>query len=236
MNPNMNTVPKLFLFDIDGTILSAHGVPKIVMHKVLSKRYDNLKYDMDYDFSGRTDPEIIEHLLTYSKIKFTSEDIKRILYDFAQQLDEEFKQNHRPSLLKGVKQLISELLRKEEAYLGLVTGNISEGARIKLESVGLDQCFPVGGFGDDSKHRPDLPPLAQKRAEDFYGTQFSNQYIWIIGDSIYDVQCAEANNMRCLAVSSGKTSREDLAAANPEFLAEDLCDTEAILRILMQKS
>jgi phosphoglycolate phosphatase-like HAD superfamily hydrolase len=225
--------PKLLLFDIDGTILSARGIPRIVMKKVLSQRYSNFSYDEEFDFSGRTDPEIIEHLLIHAQIEFSDKDINEILVDFALLLEREFKNNHQPFLLDGVANLINTLLSTDCTYLGLVTGNIAEGARIKLESVGLYKNFPIGGFGDDSKNRDDLPPIAQERAEEFYDIQFSKHNIWIIGDSIYDIKCAEVNNLRCLAVASGKTQKHILASASPEFLKDNLSDTQSILKILL---
>jgi phosphoglycolate phosphatase-like HAD superfamily hydrolase len=117
--------------------------------------------------------------------------------------------------------------------LGLVTGNIAEGARIKLEAVDLYKYFPIGGFGDDSKDRNDLPPIAQKRAETYYRVNFATDDIWIIGDSVHDIYCAQKNGLRCLAVSTGWTSREKLANADPEFLEDNLSDTQKIQDILL---
>jgi len=227
--------PKLLLFDIDGTILSARGIPRIVMKKVLSQRFLDFPYDEEYDFSGRTDREIIEHLLIHAQVQFSMNDIDEILVNFAILLEREFKNNHQPYLLDGVENLVNILLATENAYLGLVTGNIAEGARIKLESVGLYENFPIGGFGDDSKNRVDLPPIAQKRAEEYYNIQFSKDNIWIIGDSIYDIECAELNNLRCLAVASGKTQKQVLASVNPEYLEDDLSETKSILNIVLNK-
>ncbi len=225
--------PKLLLFDIDGTILSARGIPKYVMKKVLSQRFPSFSYDEEYDFSGRTDPEIIEHLLSHAQVEFSTKDINEILIKFTALLEREFNNNHRPYLLEGVENLINALLTTEHVYLGLVTGNISEGARIKLESVGLYHNFPIGGFGDDSKNRIDLPPIALERAQEYYNIPFSKPHTWIIGDSIYDIKCAEMNNLRCLAVASGKTQKHVLASANPEFLKDDLSETQSILDILV---
>ena len=221
------------MFDIDGTILSARGVPRIVMNKVLSNRYKNFSYDQNYDFSGRTDPEIIEYLLKFAEVDYSEKDINQILRDFANLLKKEFRYNHQPYLLEGVKVLVNALFSKGGVYLGLVTGNIIDGAMIKLESVGLAQYFPIGAFGDDSKHRVELPPIAQMRAEEYYGIKFSKPNIWIIGDSIYDIRCADMNNLRCLAVASGKTSRNILASVKPEFLEDNLSDTQNILNILL---
>ena len=225
--------PKLFLFDIDGTLLSAHGIPKIVMSRVLANRFPDMRYDYQYDFSGRTDPEIIEYLLKYDKRSGDTHLIDAILTEFAQELELEFARNHKPNLLQGVEEIITNLALRDDACLGLVTGNIAEGARIKLEAVGLHSFFPVGGFGDDSKYRNNLPPIAISRAEMYYKRTFLKKDVWIIGDSIYDIACAKENQLRCLAVASGLTDQEKLSAAQPEFLAMDMADVERILSILL---
>jgi phosphoglycolate phosphatase-like HAD superfamily hydrolase len=227
--------PKLLLFDIDGTLISARGIPKIAMGKVLSQKFPDIKYDHSYDFSGRTDPEIIEYLLGYDDIKITDHLEEEILRDFCIELETMFMNNQKPLILPGVYELMKELVLQENVYLGLVTGNISEGARIKLEAAGLYQYFPIGGFGDDSKDRNDLPPIASERASNYYGKDFAARDTWIIGDSIHDIRCAHNNNIRCLAVLTGWTSRETLAAGNPEFLVNDLADSEKIQEILLLK-
>ena len=231
----VNNHSKLLLFDIDGTLLSARGIPKTVMSRVLANRYEDMKYDHTYDFSGRTDPEIIEYLLTYDNRRSDPDLITSILKDFAAELESEFAGQHKPFLLEGVQELILALAELEEVCLGLVTGNITKGARIKLEAVGLESFFPVGGFGDDSKYRNSLPPIAIARAEAYYGRQFKKNDIWIIGDSIYDIACAKHNNLRCLAVASGLTAQAILAESRPEYLKADLSDLENILNILLNK-
>jgi len=225
--------PKLLLFDIDGTLLSARGIPRKAMATVLSKRFSNFRYNESYDFSGRTDPQIIEHLLHYDHRDFSDTLVMEILTEFCSELEKEFFDGYKPEIHPGVKELIQRMKMTENVFLGLVTGNVSEGARIKLESADLQQYFPIGGFGDDSKDRNDLPPIAQKRAESHYGEHFEPENIWIIGDSVHDIGCAQYNGLRCLTVSTGKTSKELLSAANPEFLEDDLSDLERIQQILI---
>jgi phosphoglycolate phosphatase-like HAD superfamily hydrolase len=231
MDDMMNA--KLLLFDIDGTLLSAHGAPKEAMSAVLARRYERFQYDQTYDFSGRTDPQIVEHLLQYDNRKYTDDLIKKILREFCVELDQVMMNGKKPEIHPGVEKLIQELAKNENVCLGLVTGNVSAGARIKLKAVELHPYFPIGGYGDDSKHRNDLPPIAKERAEKHYGQIFTSSDIWIIGDSIYDVECAQKNGFRCLAVSTGKTSKERLMAAKPEYLEDDLSDTEKIRSILI---
>jgi beta-phosphoglucomutase-like phosphatase (HAD superfamily) len=90
--------PKLLLFDIDGTLISARGIPKKAMATVLARRYSTFQYDQSYDFSGRTDPEIIEYLLRYDNREFSDTLIKEILRDFCIELEKEFFDGHRPEI------------------------------------------------------------------------------------------------------------------------------------------
>jgi phosphoglycolate phosphatase-like HAD superfamily hydrolase len=226
--------PKLLLFDIDGTLLTARGVPKKAMATVLSRRYLKFRYDVSYDFSGRTDPQIIEHLLQYDNRDFSDDLIKEILEEFCIELEKEFYDGQKPEIHPGVQVLIPQMRKKEHVFLGLVTGNVSEGARIKLEAAEMHHYFPIGGFGDDSKDRNELPPIAQKRAESHYNKIFEPENIWIIGDSVHDIKCAQINGLRCLAVSTGYTSKEDLEAVYPEYLENDLSDLNRISKILLQ--
>jgi phosphoglycolate phosphatase-like HAD superfamily hydrolase len=204
------------------------------MATVLARRYNNFQYDHFYDFSGRTDQEIIGHLLQNDNRDFSVSLIQEILAEFCIELEKEIKNGQPPEIHPGVKRLLRTMGNTENIFLGLVTGNVSEGARIKLEAVDMQHYFPIGGFGDDSKDRNDLPPIAKKRAEKYFKRTFKSDDIWIIGDSIYDIVCAQENYMRCLAVSTGKTSKEKLAASNPEFLVDDLSDLEKIQKILVE--
>jgi phosphoglycolate phosphatase-like HAD superfamily hydrolase len=224
---------KLLLFDIDGTLLSAHGAPREAMATVLARKYEHFQYDQSYDFSGRTDPQIVEHLLQHDNREFTDELIRTILDEFCIELKAVLMNGRKPEVHPGVEKLIQEFNENENVCLGLVTGNVSDGARIKLRAVDLHPYFPIGGFGDDSKDRNDLPPIARERAEKYFKHKFNANDIWIIGDSIYDIECAQVNGFRCLAVSTGKTSKERLIAAKAEYLEDDLSDTEKIRAILL---
>ena len=205
--------PRLLLFDIDGTLLSVPGIPKKAMSTVLSRRYSGFNFDVSYDFSGRTDRLIIEHLLQYDNREISDNLVTEILDEFCIELEREIYDGYEPEIYPGVVRLIRRLEKTAE----------------------LHHYFPVGGFGDDAKDRNQLPPIARKRAETYYHTTFKPENIFIIGDSVRDISCAHINGFRCLAVSTGKTSKEDLAAANPDFLESDLSELERILDILLHR-
>ena len=222
------------LFDVDGTLVSTHGIPRKAMGKVLQSRYGNFNYDEYYNFSGRTDWQIVEHLLEFDGRKFESNTVKKILNEFTKRLEEELQNGKPPLIYPGVKDLLLCLSKLDNVYLGLVTGNIAEGARIKLSKAGLYEYFPVGAFGDDSADRNDLPPIAIERSEKYYKIKFAKENTWIIGDSIYDIICAQKNGLRSLAVCTGWTERDALEKSQPEFIENNFSNVQNILNILLE--
>ncbi|MFC2087962.1 HAD family hydrolase [Calditrichota bacterium] len=225
---------RLLLFDIDGTLLSTHGIPRKAMARVLQKRFNNFKYDDKFNYSGRTDWEIVDHLLDFAEIEYPRHlgALQNIFADFAHELEIEINNGLKPYVYPGVFELVKSLNNDSEFSLGLLTGNIAAGARLKLEAVEMYKYFPIGAFGDDAKERNKLADFAIQRADNFFGETFDKTNIWIIGDSIYDIRCAQVNNLRCLAVSTGLTSFTKLEKENPEYIVEDLSNIKQIIRIL----
>jgi phosphoglycolate phosphatase-like HAD superfamily hydrolase len=225
---------RLLLFDIDGTLISTHGIPRTAMGAVLQRRYDNFNYNDGFNFSGRTDWEIIEHLLRYDNRQVAPEIVKEIMSEFVTELEIKLNHGKKPHIFPGVIELLNQLAKMDHVCLGLVTGNISKGAYIKLSAADLLDYFPVGSYGDDARHRSDLPPIAISRAEKYFRQNYDKNKIWIIGDSIHDVSCARDNGLRALAVSTGWTDHATLAASEPDYLVADLSDVPGIIDILTE--
>jgi phosphoglycolate phosphatase-like HAD superfamily hydrolase len=65
------------------------------------------------------------------------------------------------------------------------------------------------------------------------GVRFSSKSIVVVGDSVHDVACGRALDVRSVAVATGLTSLDRLAAEKPDALLPDFSDTaravEAIL-------
>jgi hypothetical protein len=52
-------------------------------------------------------------------------------------------------VLPGVRELLAYIDGSENVFSALLTSNLRLGAETKLRSVGLEQFFHTGGFGDD---------------------------------------------------------------------------------------
>jgi len=131
-------------------------------------------------------------------------------------------------LLPGVQAVLERLAERPEVSLALLTGNWEPGARIKLSHFDLNGFFPFGAFGCDSADRCELPPVALERAYLATGHRFRPAETLIVGDSLNDVACGQANGIPVLAVATGHTPAAALAAAGADWVVPDLLAMPAI--------
>ena len=66
--------------------------------------------------------------------------------------------------MPGVRELLDDLRTRDDVFVGLLTGNFEEGARIKLGHFDLWQYFSCGAYGGDAADRNALVPFAVERA------------------------------------------------------------------------
>jgi phosphoglycolate phosphatase-like HAD superfamily hydrolase len=134
-----------------------------------------------------------------------------------------------------VEPLLDRLDARADVVLGLLTGNLAEGAELKLRSGGIDPSrFRVGAYGSDAAHRPELPSIAARRAEPLFGHVPSGADVVIIGDTPADIHCGQGISARALGVATGSYSVSDLAACGPHAVFEDLSDTERVLEAILR--
>jgi phosphoglycolate phosphatase len=116
--------------------------------------------------------------------------------------------------------------------VGLLTGNIEPGARVKLAPTQLWEVFRVGAFGSDDMDRRRLPAIACERARRVTGRRFAFDEVTIIGDTPLDVDCAHACGAIAVAVATGFHLAEDLKACAPDLFFVDFSDVEAVVAAL----
>jgi len=156
---------RLVLFDIDGTLITDGGAARHSYALALRETYG---YEGDltrYDFSGRTEPQITSMVL--GDACFTEEQISARSPQLWEAYLRELATHATPErvrALPGIRELLDRLASMDDVTLGLLTGNIERGARLKLAPAALNDYFPFGAFGSVSAKREELPPIAIARA------------------------------------------------------------------------
>jgi phosphoglycolate phosphatase-like HAD superfamily hydrolase len=128
---------------------------------------------------------------------------------------------------------VEALAARDDVVVGLLTGNIEAGARIKLRPTGLWPHFRVGAYGSDDADRTRLPGVAAGRAEQLVGRVFRGPDTVIIGDTPRDIGCARAFGAKAIAVATGWHTVEDLVAHGPDHVFVDLSDRELALAAMV---
>jgi phosphoglycolate phosphatase len=93
----------------------------------------------------------------------------------------------------------------------LLTGNPPAVAHARMERLGIGRFFPIGqgAFGCEGENRLELFGLARSRADDWPA-----ELTVAVGDTPLDVSSAHAAGCRCIAVTTGKFTAEQLADAD----------------------
>lgn len=222
---------RLILFDIDETMISSDGAGRRAIGRALADLFEIDPSKITMRMSGRTDPQILSEIFKAAgKDEKEFEARRDEMFDhYISILGEEIKKANRYIIHEGVVELLDALEVHERAYLGLLTGNIERGARMKLERFDLNKYFPMGAYGSDSGDRMELPEIATTRARAHYNVEFDPEQVVIVGDSIYDVLCAKGYGAKSIAVNTGVTSRQELEETDPDHLFDTLKDTRALV-------
>lgn len=217
----------LILFDIDGTLLRCGRQVRPLFLDALREVF-GVTAELDaaargYDFSGRTDPEIVLDLLALHGLPRheVAPRLPAMREAYARRLEAGLRREEM-RLLPGVFELLDRLAARRDLAVGLLTGNWRRCAEVKLSRFELWSRFAFGAFGDDAVARRDLVPIALERAARFAGRRFSAAETTVVGDSIRDVDCAHAAGAACVAVATGFTTPESLLAAGAERVFSDL--------------
>lgn len=206
-----------YLFDIDGTLLKVrHKANRQIIQQLL-ERFGISGIDVaELDFAGKTDRDIFSSLLE-NPSKNVFEEIKQA---YLEELDRNLKKND-VHIFSGVHEVL-DYLRNASSWVGLLTGNFAEAAKIKLSRTGLENNFRFGAYGDDHHDRNDLPANAFADLIAFSGQSFRPSDLIIIGDTPRDIECAHSFGAVAVAVSTGGYTYEELQAYRPDAVLSSM--------------
>jgi len=211
-------VTKLVLFDIDGTLLSSDGAGKRAIRAALLAESGTAgPIDDGYRLDGKTDPQIVRELLAAAGHAHAddAERVAAVCRRYLTLLGGELAASAGKSrTYPGVPALLDLLERRTDAVLGLLTGNLMEGAALKLRAVGLDpERFRVAAYGSDAAERPRLPAIAAERAARLLGGAVGGADLVIVGDTPADMTCGASLGARAIGVATGHYTVPELLAA-----------------------
>ncbi len=198
----------LYLFDIDGTLLHAHGSGRGAFDAVFEAHHGVADASRGIRYGGKTDPAIVDEIFAARLGRAASEAERAAFLDAYVPRLRAMLAEQGVEVLAGVRETLAFLRGK--ARLGVATGNIRAGADAKLETAKLGEHFELGGYGCDSPVRAELVAAAIRRAGNV-------DEVVIVGDTIHDIAAARACGATVCAVATGADPAHALAHADAVF-------------------
>lgn len=226
---------RLILWDIDHTLIETRGLGGELYANAFQTA-TGTRMMHKADVTGQTEPSILTATLRLHGIAENEPHLSRYQAALPAEYD-----RHRDELVRrgrvlpGAQQTLAALADRPELVQSVLTGNLREVARIKLEVFALDRYvdLDVGAYGDDDTDRPKLVAIAQRRAAAKYGTVFDRNNTVVVGDSSHDINTGLRGGAHAAGVASGGESVEQLREAGAVAAWPDLTDTAAVEAFLM---
>lgn len=196
---------KCFLFDLDGTLLDTNNLVLV-----------SLKYTIRQHLGKEVDEREL--------YKYFGQPLIKIMEDFDPAQAEDMVKTYREynidkhDILTEVFPQVPETLReikKRGIPAAIVTSKLRSLANRGLGLFGLEDCFEVCvGFEDTSKHKPEPEPVL--KALELLGIDSSRDII-MVGDSPYDIMCANQAGITSAVVDWSLHPREVLETYEPDI-------------------
>jgi phosphoglycolate phosphatase-like HAD superfamily hydrolase len=218
---------RLVLFDIDGTLVRTGGTGIKAFARTFATIFGVHEGIEKIRFAGRTDVSLVREMFTLSNIAHTGENFRRFFDNYVQWLDHLIKDCD-GDVCPGVLEFIRELEQlPHPPLIGLLTGNVKQGAEIKLRRFKLWDVFQTGAFADDHEDRNQIAVVARERGSHALSQNLPGDQILVIGDTLHDIRCARAIGAKVIAVATGGDSLDELRKHQPDWAVKDLTEVTA---------
>ena len=218
----MTDLPRVLLFDIDGTLVSTGGAGAVAWKQAFEELYGIPADIGEYTDAGMTDPDV--GAKTFEAVlnrKPSPQELAQLVQRRLEHLPEAVEKSEGYRVLPGVPERLKQLSRAGH-LLGLITGNGDGAAHIKLQRAGLNLWFTYGAYASAGVDRPEIVRQAVGRGEAMLGCDVPNTDIFVIGDTPLDIQAAHAVDCTAIAVATGKYDAAALKEAGADHVLETL--------------
>ncbi len=222
----------VLLFDIDGTLITTGGAGRLAIERTFFTRYGKKDVFKDISFAGMTDPAILRAGFRVLGREPNDGEMVEVLRTYVQILEDVVRTADNYRLHAGIEAALVHAEKAANCAIGLGTGNIQEGARVKLERVGIYHRFSFGGFGSDHEERPELIRIGAERGARALGRARSECRVVVIGDTPKDVAAAQAIGAESIGVATSLYTKDQLLACGASYAFSDLAEAGAIDALL----
>lgn len=216
----MTILPKVVLFDLDGTLIdSSEIVVDAYYNSLIEYNYPIKSRDFIAKLAGKSTFE------TARSMGIEEEDVRLIdqyFWDYFGNYSRDL--DTKPVLFEGTTEFI-EYLHKQDISLGLVTSNEASSAKILLEKAGLRQYFnAIVGKEDTEEKKPSAQPIEKVLERMNFSRQNQNHHeVWFIGDTKYDIEAAKNASIISVAIPQEHTYNT-VIEAEPDYLVNSMKD------------
>jgi phosphoglycolate phosphatase-like HAD superfamily hydrolase len=217
----------ILLFDIDGTLLDAAGGGRRALEAAFQQVYGCPDALAQVDFRGMTDGHILQAGADAIGRKLDEHAQRALIESYLEHLAAAVQSSPDFRVMPGVHRLLTAATVRARVAVGLGTGNIERGARIKLARAGLNHYFEFGGFGSDHEDRRQVLRVAAARGARRLAAELSQFRVVVIGDTPLDVAAARAIGADCVGVATGGYTVTQLREAGCAAVFRDLTDPAA---------
>ena len=215
------------LFDLDGTALTFEGPPpgpgRTALERAMRDLYAVEGATNGLRVAGGTDRALARAMLRPLAVA-DDDAIERVIASYVGHLESVLQtRRYRPVGDVGA---VVRALHARGAAVGVATGNVRAGARLKLASAGLSTTFDLeaGGFGCDAEPRAEIVRIAAERCARARGESLAGASLVVIGDTEHDVRAGRAVGARVVGVALTKAARVELEAARADAIVSTCGD------------
>jgi len=212
---------KLLLFDIDGTLVTTGRAGVRALNRAFCQVVGIVNALDGVRLGGKTDPAIVREVFAAYGNSHQPSAVEEILEIYVSLLPEEVQQSTNYTVLPGIVPFLENFHSNPNLALGLATGNVERGARIKLERGDLNRFFKFGGFGSDAESRTELVRRAAEKGSRHAGTPLDPRDVFVIGDTPRDVDAGREAGFRTVAVATSEYTAADLQATGADLVIPD---------------
>lgn len=217
---NENPQSTLLFFDINGTLIVRDDRTDIPYSNAINTLLQTTNAMEGVDTSARSDKDVFIEVLQRKNKAFSEELWKTFLTLYQKELEGFYNSDVWRANADAVPFI--HALYQKGYVLALISGELAIGAEFKLKKIGVWDCFVTGGFGEDGLRRFDIADTALRKIKEVTQTNFVSMYV--IGDTILDIQTARHLNAKSIAITTGSHSREKLLTEKPDYCIDSFCE------------